>query len=170
MGQVTCTLTCGSDKVTHLSDHGQIGIPREWAVTTAGLRNCFTGCSVTTTTQPPTPQTGGSISRDAMCWSEIEMLSLKLVVRKICQLQSDKNATKQAGNKGREIWEAIFRVGSDQLMAITTREGKKGKAQGVKFHPLHLHYSILHLYILYNTYCIYSACTLKQHLHLMQPC
>lgn len=56
---------------------------------------------------PPQRRTGESISRDAMCRSEIEMLSLKLVVREICRLQNDKNATKQA-TEGEKKSEELF--------------------------------------------------------------
>lgn len=73
----------------------------DWAATAASLRDCFTGCEMTLTEH-------GAISRDAMCWSEIEMLSLKLLVRKICQLQPDKNVTIQAGG-GNKNGGAIFR-------------------------------------------------------------
>lgn len=93
-------------------------------------------------------RTGEAISRDAMCWSEIEMLSFKLVVRKICQLQSDKNATKQTSNRGREIWEAIFSR-SDQLMAITTREGKREKHR--------VWNSTLQTYTAVFVFCIYCT-------------
>lgn len=87
-----------TDKTSYLNDRGHISGPTEEAVAAAGLRNSFTGCEMT-------PADGGrgwewGILRDAMHQSEIEMLSLKLLVRKICHLQPDKkNVTKQAGNR-----------------------------------------------------------------------
>lgn len=65
-------------------------------MTAAGQRDGFISWELTP------DRTEGAVSRDAMRPFETETLSLKLLVRKICHLQPDKNVAKQPGHRERE--------------------------------------------------------------------
>ncbi len=94
-----------------------------------------------------------------MSQAEIEMLSLKLVVRKICQLQTDKNATKQAV-EGKNPEMLFLKSGLTERRL--PQGGEMGKAWGVKFHFLHVSYT--------RVFCFIPCYAFTVHTHRNQGC